>query len=425
MTRANHVESYYAATAHAAPRAPVLEDSINCDVCVIGGGITGCATALTLAEKGYSIVLLEAKRIGWGASGRSGAQVISGFARDIDAIENLVGQAHARRLWDLSRDAVGLVQSLIKQHAIDCDWRPGQLHVALKARQQRELKAYHALLASRYDTSLDYLEGAALRAQVNSARYCAGLFDREAGHLHPLNYTLGLAAAADRAGVRIYEDSAVTQYTSGVAPRFVTARGEVRAKFGVFAGNAYLGRLVPELDRKIMPVGTYIVATQPLDPARAAAILPTNAAVTDMNFVLDYFRLSIERRLLFGGRVSYSTIPPANLKATMRARLRKVFPQLQDVPVDYAWGGYVDISFNRAPHFGRLGANLYFAQGFSGHGMALTSLAGQLIAEAIAGDAERFDVFARIPHRDFPGGRLFRVPALLLGTFYYRLRDLL
>lgn len=424
-----HVESYYAATAHPFEHCPPLVGATHCDVCVVGGGITGLSAALHLAERGYAVTLLEAECVGWGASGRSGGQVIFGYAKDIGHVAKIVGREDARRLWDLSLEAMDLARALIERHAIDCDWQAGQLHVAVKPRQCDELRAFADEMARDYDYPLEYLDRPALQPRLASPRYLAGLFDPRGGHLHPLNYTLGLARAARDAGVTVHERSRVTAWRRGGAARTHTVTtedgGEVHAHHLVFAGNAWLGRLVPELDRMIMPVGTYIVASAPLGHARAKALIPDAAAVTDVNFVLDYFRLAADTRLLFGGRVSYTTIPPPNLRASMRARMIRVFPQLADVPVEYAWGGFVDISLNRLPHFGRLAPDVYFAQGFSGHGMALTGLAGQLIAAAIAGTAERFDVFARIPHRPFPGGALLRVPGLLLGTLYYRIRDLL
>ena len=425
MTAAPFINSYYTATANRWAPAPPLAGAVSCDVCVVGGGITGCSAALHLAARGYDVVLLEAQSIGWGASGRSGAQVIVGFAREIDRIAAAVGAADARRLWDMSIEAVDLVKAQITRHAINCDWQDGQIHVALKARQRDELRHYQQLLAEHYDYPLQFIEGADLRAVLASPRYCAGAFDRRSGHLHPLNYTLGLAEAARAAGVRVYEHSKVERFDATPTPQVRTQNGSVNARHLVFAGNAYLDRLVPTLARKIIPVGTYIVASEPLGATRARELIANNMAVTDVNFVLDYYRLSADHRMLFGGRVSYTAHTPRNLAATMQARMVRVFPQLAGVKLDYAWGGLVDISLNRTPHFGRLSPNVYFAQGFSGHGMALTGLAGKLIAEAIAGTAERFDVFARIPHPDFPGGRLLRIPALLLGTFYYRVRDLL
>jgi gamma-glutamylputrescine oxidase len=259
---------------------------------------------------------------------------------------------------------------------------------------------------------------------VTSDRYIAGLLDTRSGHLHPLKYTLGLGAAAESAGARIFENSQVLRYSGGSQPRVECAAGVVRCKHLIFCGGAYLGAVAPAIARRILGVGTYIVATEPLAPERARALLPSDAAVADINWILDYFRLSADHRLLFGGRVSYSAIEPRRLAASLRQRLLQVFPSLGDVAIERAWGGYLDITMSRAPNFGRLADNVYYLQGFSGHGLVLTALGGKLVAEAVAGTAERFDMFTRIPHRDFPGGALMRRPALMLAMLYYRLRDL-
>ncbi len=421
-----HVPSYYAASAPLpAPTGP-LAGRLDCDVCVVGGGLTGLTAALELAERGFDVILLEANRIGWGASGRSGGQLIFGYACEMHKLAALSSPADARLMFDWSLEAIDAMRARVARHAIDCDWRDGQLHVAIKPRQVDELRGYGETLARDYAYGgLQLLDRAGLAAHIASPRYLAGLFDPRGAHLHPLKYTLGLAAAARAAGVRMFEQSRALAIVRGDAPRVRCAGGEVRARHVVLAGNAWLGRLVPELERKIMPVGTYIIASAPLGDALAHACLPSDAAVTDINFVLDYFRLSADRRMLFGGRVSYSKIPPPNLAGSMRRRMLRAFPQLAGIEVGYAWGGYVDITMNRAPHFGRLDRSLYFAQGFSGHGMAVTGLAGRVIAEALAGDASRLDVFARIPHRDFPGGRWLRTPSLVAAMTWYRLRDLL
>jgi gamma-glutamylputrescine oxidase len=264
-----------------------------------------------------------------------------------------------------------------------------------------------------------------VRAQIASDRYLAGTHDPRSGHLHPLNYTLGLAAAATRAGARLFEGSRALAWEGGETVRVRTAGGSVRCRHLALCGNAWLGDTAPSLARRIMPVGTYIVATEPLGEARARALIANDAAVTDINWVLDYFRRSRDHRLLFGGRVSYSGLDPFNTANATRQRMLQVFPQLRDARIEYSWGGYVDITMNRAPDFGRLAPNVYYLQGFSGHGITLTGIAGKLLAEAIAGTAERFDVFSRIPHREFPGGALLRRPALVLAMLWYRLRDLL
>ena len=422
-----HVNSYYAASAHAAPVRPALEGTVDCDVCVVGAGIAGCSTALHLAEKGFSIALLDEHRVGWGASGRNGGQLIFGLALGQAKLERLVGAEPARALWDMSTEALALVRGLITRFAIDCDLEDGWLLTAVKARHLGELHAEIADLRDRYGyTSVRYMPREELRGILASDRYLGALYDSNSGHLHPLNYTLGLAAAAESLGVRIFEGTRALDFTpAGALVRVRTSAGEVRARHLVLCGNVYLGETVRTLASKIMAVATYIVATEPLGEERLRRLIAQNVATCDMNWVLDYFRPSADHRLLFGGRVNYSGLRSFDAPGATRARMLAVFPQLHDVRIEYAWGGEVDITLNRAPHFGRLEPNVYFLQGFSGHGIALTGIAGKLVAEAVAGTAGRFDVFARIPHGNFPGGAVLRRPALVLAMLYYRLRDLL
>ncbi len=423
----SHIDSWYAASTPPQPLRRALEGYVEADVCVIGGGIAGCSTALHLAERGYRVVLLEAHRVGWGASGRSGAQAIPGIACGQHKLQSLVGAADARRIWEISVEGLRLQRALIARHGIDCDLREGQMHVAIKPRQERELREEVATLHREYGhDSIRMVEREELRATVASDRYIAGTYDAAGGHLHPLKYTQGLAVAAERAGVQIFEDSRALSYArNSGALEVTTPTGRVRCRSLALCGNAWLGPFAPALARKIMGVGTYIVATEPLGAERAAALIRNDSAVTDVNWVIDYFRRSADHRLLFGGRVSYSGLDPLGTRRATRARMLGVFPQLADVAIDHAWGGYVDITMNRAPHFGRLEPDVYFLQGFSGHGIALTGIAGKLLAEAIAGTTERFDLFARIAHRDFPGGAALRRPALVLAMLWYRLRDLL
>ena len=417
--------SYYALNDAWVVREP-LRGEVRADVAVLGGGIAGCSAALHLAERGYRVVLLEARAVGYGASGRSGGQTIFGLAVGQPKLVREVGRENARRLFELSIEALDLTQSLIHDHAIDCDYRPNHVHVAVKPRHVRELDEWSRELREEYSyPSARLLHRDELQDQVRSPRYLAGLLDSRSGHLQPLKYTQGLARAAEAAGAVIHENSEVLRYEDGAGVLVHTAQGMVRCAHLVLCGNAYIGAVAPSLARRILGVGTYIIATQPLGEERARSLLPQHAAVADINWILDYFRRSSDHRLLFGGRVSYSSVQPPRLAESMRRRMVRVFPSLADVKVAYAWGGYLDITMSRAPNFGRLAPNVYYLQGFSGHGLALAGLAGKLASEAIAGTAERFDVFARIPHRDFPGGRVFRRPSLMLAMLYYRLRDLL
>ena len=425
--------SYYAATALRDRGFGSLQSNAECDVAVVGGGLAGLSAAIELADRGYSVVVLEARQVGWGASGRNGGQVIAGLACDQSVIEQQLGAQASREVWNMTLEALRLIGERRERFDIDCDWRSGYLSVAVGARKARALQAWQAHMQRSYSYTTQWIAPADLPQWIASPRFHSGVHDPLGGHLHPLKYSLGLARAAASLGVRIHEESAVTGIEPGSIVLLRTATGSVRASHVLLAGNVYLQGIAPALENRIMPVGTYIVASEALDPALAQSLVPSLSAVCDTNFVLDYFRPTADHRMLYGGRVSYSTATPMNLAASMQRRMARTFPQLQNTRVDYAWGGFVDISMNRAPDFGRLpdaGAarafsNVYYLQGFSGHGLALTGLAGRLVAEAIAGDAERFDTFARIRHRNFPGGALLRTPALVAGMAYYRLKDML
>ncbi len=427
--------SYYAATAVRAQRFPALSGPARCDVAVVGGGLAGLSAAIDLKRRGFDVVLLESREIGFGASGRNGGQAIHGLACDQAEIEAQLGLDEARRVWAMSIEALALLRERIREHGIACDWQDGYLGLATSARKGAELQAWAERMARVYGYPLTRIAPAEIGRWIASPRYHSGIHDPHSGHLHPLKYTLGLAAAAASAGVRIHENTTVRALRPGAEPVLVTPEGELRAQQVLLAGNVYLHgvspQLAPQLSPRVMPVGTYIACSEVLPRATADALIPSRSAVCDTNFVLDYFRTTPDDRMLYGGRVSYSTVTPARLADSMRARMVQTFPQLAQARVEYAWGGFVDISMNRAPDFGRLPAaagapqNVYYLQGFSGHGLALTGLAGRLVAEAMAGDASRFDVFARLRHRPFPGGARLRTPALVLGMAWYRLRDML
>lgn len=416
--------SWYAESTPPLPAFAPLAGLARCDVAVIGGGYTGLSAALTLAEAGFSVALLEARQIGSGASGCNGGQILSGFNQGPGEIAARVGQEAARGLWAMAEEAKALIRRRVARHAIPCALRSGQLYVALKPRHQRALEAMQADWQAFGYARSQLLDRNALGRHVASDLYCGGLWDGGAGHLHPLAYAQGLARAAAAAGAALHEHTpALAIDADGPTVQIHTPAGRVEANWLLLAGNAALGRLMPGIDRYIMPVGTFLVATAPLGEATAHALLPSDAAVTDMNFVLNYFRRSADHRLLFGGGVSYSGLIRPDLAQSLGKSLRRAFPRLADVPLTHCWGGNVAITVNRLPHFGRLGRSILFAHGFSGHGVALSGLAGQLMAEVVQGTAGRFDLFTRLPHTPFPGGGRLRTPALVLAMAWMRLRD--
>ncbi len=422
-------KSYYEASVQRAPVAAPLQEALQADVLVVGAGFAGLSAAIEFAQRGYRVVVLEADRVCSGASGRNGGQAIAGYSGGQAPFEQQLGKADARIAWDMSLEALDLIDERIAAFNIACDQVKGYLYVATSARKARALEADMQTLAQDYGFKTEFARGVDAQRYIQSPLYHAAAFENRSGHLHPLKFGLGLAQAARDLGVKIFERSPVIELQRGPRLTARTAQGSVSAAFGVLAGNCtlpeYGPRVAPELAPRIMPAGTYMIGTAPLDPALCQRLIPSNAAVCDNNFILDYLRFSADHRMLFGGRVSYSTRTPANLKSRMAQRLGQVFPALRAVPIDFVWGGFVDISMNRAPDFGRLGSNLYYLQGFSGHGVALTGLAGRLVAQAVAGQAERFDLFAKVHHREFPGGPLLRTPSLVLGMMYHRLRDLL
>ncbi len=424
MSEISSTQSYYRATANRMITTEPLVGDVTADVAIIGAGYTGLSAALELAKAGYKVIVLEAETIGYGASGRNGGQICTGFSSGQAKIEAQLGKADAKRAFDLAEEAKTLITTRIAEHKIACDLQWGYLHCAPKAHQFAHLREW----AEEYD-ALGYggntlLSKAELEQKLGSTAYHGALREAHAGHFHPLNYCLGLASAAQQAGAVIHEHSPVVSVDTGAKPFARTAKGSVAARFMLIAGNAYLGRLVKPLYGRVMPVASYIIATEPMGENRAKALIADNEAVANTNFIVDYFRRSKDHRLLFGGRASYSGRMPGNLGEYMRPRMVKVFPQLKDVKIDYAWGGSIAITSNRIPDCGRLSPTVYYAHGYSGQGVALAGLYGKLMAEAVRGTAERFDLLARVKHLPFPGGAL-RTPLLVSAMAYYRLRDAL
>ena len=418
-----HAASWYAATANSASERQALQGEAHCDVCVVGAGFTGISAALHLAEKGLKVIVLEASRVGFGASGRNGGQIVNSFSRDMDVIETKYCEQTARALGDMAFEGNRIIRERVDTYNIDCDLRDGNLFAACNDKQLRGLREHKALWERYGHDRLEMLEGNTYRREVSSDRYVGALVDHSGGHLHPLNLVLGQAAAFESMGGVIYEQTPLVKLEHGSPVTLRTPEGEVNAERVVMAGNAYLSGVLPELEGKSMPCGTQVITTEPLDEAQAKEVLPNGMAVEDCNYLLDYYRLTRDNRLIYGGGVNYGGEDPADIEALIRPKLEKTFPQLKGVKIDYAWSGTFLMTLNRLPQLGVLNDNVYFAQGYSGHGVTCTHLAGRLIAEVMTGRDERYDAFAGLPHMPFPGGRLLRVPLSAVGAWYYQTRD--
>ena len=419
----SHAPSYYAASANHSPPRPALCGAVDADVCIIGAGYTGLSAGLHLAESGYKVVVLEQARVGWGASGRNGGQIVHSYSRDIDVIEASYGKEIAKPLAEMMFEGAKIIRERVAKYAIQCDLKAGGVYAALTGKKAKALEEQKALWEKWGNKDVLLVDEAKeIKKFVDSDRYVSLLIDKSGGHFHPLNLCLGEAAALEQNSGVIYENSAVVKIERGASPIVRTAGGHVKAKFVIVACNAYIGDLEPKLAKMSMPCGTQVVATEPLDKM-ADALLPTDYCVEDNNFLLDYFRLSGDKRMLFGGGVVYGARDPAHIESVIRPRMVKTFPQLKGVKIDYAWTGNFLLTMSRMPEVGRLADNIYYSQGCSGHGITFTHLIGRLLSESIKGQAERFSAFERLPHFPFPGGRHLRVPLTALGAFWYDLRD--
>lgn len=423
MTHTPYPQSYYAASANPVPQRPALQGETETDVCVVGAGYTGLSTALFLLEHGFKVTVLEAAKVGFGASGRNGGQIVNSYSRDIDTIERTANAKNAKLMADMAFEGGRIIRERVEKYNIQCDLKDGGVFAAFSDKQMRHLEAQKKLWGRFGYDKLEILDQQGIRKVAATENYVGGMLDMGGGHIHPLNLALGEAAAVESLGGIIHEQSPVIRIERGASPVVHTAVGRVKAKFVVVAGNAYLNGLLPELESKSMPCGTQVVTTEPLSEELAKSLLPQDYCVEDCNYLLDYYRLSGDRRLIYGGGVIYGARDPKNIEAIIRPKMLKTFPQLKNVKIDYAWTGNFLLTLSRLPQVGRIGDNIYYSQGCSGHGVTYTHVAGKVLAEALRGQAERFDAFASLPHYPFPGGKLLRVPYTAIGALYYSLRD--
>lgn len=423
-TKHPHTDSYYAASANRELPVEHLQGEVEADVCVIGAGYTGVSTALHLAEKGFKVVVVEANKLGWGASGRNGGHVGTGQRKDQLSLEKMVGKERAKEFWDLSLEAVATVEEIINRYQIQCDLKQGILHGTYKDREVDDCRHYAEHLNKQYGyEQIRFVDRAEMGEMVGCERFRGGYLDSGGRHLHPLNYLLGMASAAQSKGVTFYQDSPVSHYQKGETATVFTDQGSVKAKFVVFATNGYLGGLEGRMAKKIMPINNFVLATEPLSVEVARQLIRDDVALQDSLFVINYWKLSGDNRLIFGGGENYSSRFPSDIKEFVRKYMLRVYPQLAQTRIDFGWGGTLAITLNRMPCFGRLEANVFYAQGYSGHGVPTATLGGKLLAEAVSGTAQRFDMFSSLPKPSFPGGTLLRWPGLVAGMLYYSLMD--
>ena len=424
MTYSEHTLSWYAASTQPQPTFPALKGEISTDVCIIGGGYTGLSAAVHLRKLGFKVSLLEANRIGWGASGRNGGHVGTGQRSDQETLEQLVGDSMAQDLWRIGLEAVDLVCDLVDEFKIDCELGVGNLHLASKPGHAAELREEVSHLSDRYGYRQRRYLSAEEVAERTSAQGCYGAtIDTGARHLHPLKYALGLAVAAAAMGAQIFEQSRVVTYSDGETMRVMTSDGIVRCRYVVLACNGYLEKLEPRIAGNIMPINNFMIATAPLAPALCDQINRDRTSISDSLFVINYWKMSADNRLLFGGGENYTSRFPRDIKNFVRPYMLKIYPELADTEIEYGWGGTLGITMNRMPDFGRLGKRTFYAQGFSGHGVPTATKAGQLLAAAINGDSSDFDVMSAVPTQRFPGGTLLRWPGLVAGMLFYSLQD--
>jgi gamma-glutamylputrescine oxidase len=419
-----HTKSYYAASANTQTLRPALTGDHIFDVCVVGAGYSGLSTALHLAEQGHNVAVVEGARIGWGASGRNGGQVVNGLNASLQTIKRRYGQDIANFVAGLVMEGGEIIRERVKTYDIQCDYKPTNLFTAYTDAHMRELEERLALWQGYGLNTQEMVSKDKIRDYVGSDVYAGGMIDHSGGHMHPLNLALGEADAIEKNGGTIFEMSRVIDVDYAAArPVVKTEIGSITCKTVVLCGNAYLGKVVPKLTSRVMPVSTQVMATEPLSDEMVKRLLPTDTCVEDIRYILDYYRLSADNRMLFGGGTVYGGADPKDIEAKLRKNMNKVFPELANAKIEHAWSGNFALSFSRVPQMGRLNNNTYFAHGYSGHGVTGSHTFGRILAEAINGDASRYDVFEKVPYIPFPGGRMFRVPYAMIGSWYYGFKD--
>lgn len=418
-----HTSSWYAASANDKTIRPTLQGDETADICIIGAGFTGLSAALELVEQGFSVIVLEGERIGFGASGRNGGQIVNGYSRDLETIAGRYGREKAAQLGAMSLEGGQIIRDRVKKYAMDCDLVDGGFFAAFTPKQIKEMEANKRVWEKHGHSGLEMVSKSEVGKYVRSDRYAGGMIDRFGGHIHPLNYVLAEASAIESRSGRIFENSRVLSVDKGPEVTVRTAQGTVRAKYLLVCGNAYIGGLLPEIGERMMPVSSQVMATEPLDQALIEDLLPANYCIEDANYILDYYRRTSDNRLLYGGGIGYGGSDPADLTSVIRPNMLRTFPQLKNTRIDFAWSGNFALTLTRVPHIGQLTDNIYFSHGDSGHGVTTTQLLGKILGEAVAGHAARFDVWSSLPNYPFPGGKTFRVPLTMLGAWWYGLRD--
>lgn len=422
-TNPGHAATWYAASANDQRVRPTLEASIETDICIVGAGFTGISAALELSERGFRVVVLEGTRIGFGASGRNGGQIVNGYSRDLETIAKRYGPTKAVELGRMSLEGGNIIRERIAKYAIDCDLRHGGFFGAFTDKQIREMDGVRRHWEKHGHTGLEMVSASEVGRYAKTHVYAGGMIDRLGGHIHPLNLVLGEARAVEALGGVIYENSRVIAVDQGPKPLVRTEKGSVACNYVLVCGNAYLGSLLPAIGDRMMPVSSQVMATEPLPKDLIESLLPADYCVEDANYVLDYYRRTADNRLLYGGGIVYGGHDPKTLTGKIRPNMLKTFPELGNVRIDYAWSGNFALTLSRIPHMGRLSPTVYFSHGDSGHGVTTTHLLGKILGEAVAGHAGRFDVWSSLPNFPFPGGKTFRVPLTALGAWYYGLRD--